>query len=77
MFLLIKNKHILPKFEEIGLVAAKYKKTTKLSTRKVRYDKTNPFAAKRQGSVDHLHRCLHHTSTPLSMTDLGAPPLAA
>ena len=43
MFILIKNKHKLSTFEEIGLVAAKYKKTTKLSTRKVRYDKTNPF----------------------------------
>ena len=77
MFLLIINKHNLSTFEKIRLVAAKYKKTTRLSTRKVTYDKTNPFAAKRQGSVDHLNRCLRHTSTPLSMTDFGAPPLAA
>ena len=62
MFIFTKNKHNLPTFEEIRLAPAKFKKATEISVQKVKYDKTNPFAAKRQGSADQS------TANPRSTT---------
>ena len=62
MFILMINKHNLSASEEIRLAPAKFKKATEISVQKVKYDKTNPFAAKRQGSADQSSAIPHSTT---------------